>query len=111
MDRALGLNLCVQVNQQMDDVSATAREQTPAYSKRPSITDFYTNRDIFITGGTGFMGKCLLEKILRSIPGQGKVYILVRPKKGKSVQERIKELSNSKVSNCTYYGIAPLLKH
>ena len=69
------------------------------YSKWPTITDYYTDRDIFITGGTGFMGKCLLEKILRSIPGKGKVYILVRPKKGKSVQERINDLSTNKVSN------------
>ena len=68
-------------------------------AKWGSITEFYTDRDIFVTGGTGFMGKCLLEKILRSIPGKGKVFVLVRPKKGKSAQERLRELSSNKVSH------------
>ncbi len=63
----------------------------------PSISEFYTGRDVFITGVTGFMGKCLLEKLLRSIPGEGKVFVLVRPKKGKTPQERIDELSAVKV--------------
>ena len=67
-------------------------------SQWSSVTDFYTDRDIFVTGGTGFMGKCLLEKLLRSIPGEGKIFVLVRQKKGKSVQERVEELTNSKVS-------------
>ena len=72
-------------------------DQQMAYSDWPSIRQFYTGRDIFVTGGTGFMGKCLLEKLLRSIPGEGKIFILVRPKKGKTMQERVKELCNNKV--------------
>ena len=64
----------------------------------PSITEFYTNKNIFITGATGFMGKCLLEKLLRSIPGEGKIFVLVRQKKGKSSQERVQDLTSTKVS-------------
>ena len=64
----------------------------------PSITEFYTGRDVLITGATGFMGKCLLEKILRCIPGEGKVFVLIRPKMGKKPQERVEDLCAVKVS-------------
>ncbi|KAK3805073.1 MAG: male sterility protein-domain-containing protein [Linnemannia gamsii] len=41
--------------------------------------EFYTqNNIIFLTGGTGFMGKVILEKILRSLPMVQKIYMLVR---------------------------------
>lgn len=61
-------------------------------SPLPSIVDFYSHKDVFITGTTGFMGKCLLEKLLRSVPDLGSVYVLTRAKKGKSPRERTKEL-------------------
>lgn len=32
------------------------------------VTDFYRNQNIFITGGTGFLGIALIDKILRSCP-------------------------------------------
>ena len=44
-----------------------------------------------ITGTTGFVGKVLLEKVLRSLPQVRKLYILVRPKKGKLPMDRIRE--------------------
>ncbi|KAF9951302.1 cyclin-dependent kinase inhibitor far1 [Mortierella alpina] len=41
--------------------------------------EFYTqNNIVFLTGGTGFMGKVILEKILRSLPMVQKIYLLVR---------------------------------
>ena len=67
-------------------------------SDRPTITEFYIGLDIFITGVTGFMGKCLLEKLLRSLPNEGRIFVLVRPNKGKSVSERIEELTSTRVS-------------
>ena len=67
----------------------------------PSIAEFYSGRDVFITGGTGHMGKCLIEKMLRSIPRGGRIYVLVRPKKGQRPQERIAQLTESKVSAST----------
>ena len=63
----------------------------------PTIPDFYAGKSIFITGATGFMGKCLLEKILRDLPEVEQVYILIRPKKEKSIQERVEDLSKLKV--------------
>nr|XP_022909440.1 putative fatty acyl-CoA reductase CG5065 [Onthophagus taurus] len=60
-----------------------------------SVADFYTGRTIFVTGGTGFMGKVLLEKLVRSLPCIDTIYILLRPKKGLSVEERVKKLVSS----------------
>ncbi|XP_051171885.1 fatty acyl-CoA reductase wat-like isoform X2 [Leptopilina boulardi] len=56
------------------------------------IQEFYVGQSIFITGGTGFMGKLLIEKLLRSCPGIAFIYLLVRPKKEKDVHQRIEEL-------------------
>lgn len=65
----------------------------------PSIRELYSHKDVFITGATGFMGKCLVEKLLRSVPEVGRVIVLVRPKKGKTVQERVDLLISSKVGS------------
>ena len=62
------------------------------------IQEFYNGQSIFITGGTGFMGKLLIEKLLRSCPGIAFIYILVRPKKGKDVYQRTEELFDDPVS-------------
>ncbi|XP_058121417.1 putative fatty acyl-CoA reductase CG5065 [Anopheles ziemanni] len=57
-----------------------------------SVTDFYTNSDVFITGGTGFVGKVLIEKLLRSCPDIGRIFVLMRGKRGKSIEARVDEL-------------------
>lgn len=64
---------------------------------RPSIAEFYSHKDVFITGATGFLGKCLMEKLLRSVPNIGQVMILIRPKRGKSAKERLDAILTSKV--------------
>ena len=71
---------------------------TVSQTERMSISEFYAGRDVFITGATGFMGKCLVEKLLRSLPELGRVIILVRPKKGKTVKDRIDAMLELKVS-------------
>lgn len=62
------------------------------------ISETFKGRDIFITGGTGFMGKVLLERFLRCLPDVGTIYMLVRPKKGKNPKLRLEEIFNSPVS-------------
>ncbi|KAK3102487.1 hypothetical protein FSP39_011713 [Pinctada imbricata] len=63
----------------------------------PTIPKLYAGRCVFITGATGFMGKNLLEKILRSCPDVKTIYILIRPKKGKDVGQRLEDLLSSKL--------------
>lgn len=64
-----------------------------------SIPKLYTDRSVFITGGTGFMGKVLVEKLLRSCPGIKNIYLLIRPKKGQETTARLNDLLNAPVSS------------
>lgn len=41
----------------------------------------YTDKSILLTGTTGFLGKVILEKILRTLPHIKTLYILIRTKK------------------------------
>lgn len=61
------------------------------------VRAFYSGKNIFITGGTGFVGICLIEKILRAIPDVGKVYLLMRPKKGKEISQRLEEFPKNPI--------------
>ena len=62
-----------------------------------SISEFYAGERLLVTGATGFMGKVLIEKILRSCPDVDTIYILVRSKKGKSPQERWSHVTEQNV--------------
>lgn len=46
------------------------------------IAEWYSGKSILITGATGFMGKVLVEKLLRSCPDVKRIYLLIRSKKG-----------------------------
>ncbi|GLV36882.1 uncharacterized protein CBL_02283 [Carabus blaptoides fortunei] len=61
------------------------------------VIEFFNGKNCFITGGTGFVGIALIEKILRSIPNVGTIYLLMRPKKGKEIQERLAEIKANSV--------------
>lgn len=55
------------------------------------IQEFFRNKNVFITGATGFMGKVLVEKLLYSCPHINNLYLLIRSKKNKECQQRIQE--------------------
>ncbi|KAL0103265.1 hypothetical protein PUN28_017515 [Cardiocondyla obscurior] len=57
-----------------------------------SIPEFYAGQSIFLTGATGFLGKVLIEKVLRSCPDVGEIFLLIRPKKGMSIDDRLKNM-------------------
>lgn len=61
------------------------------------VCSFYDGLNIFITGGTGFMGKILIEKLLRSTTVSS-IYLLIREKKGKNIHQRLDDLFDDLVS-------------
>eukprot|EP00026_Physarum_polycephalum_P000213 Phypoly_transcript_00213.p1 GENE.Phypoly_transcript_00213~~Phypoly_transcript_00213.p1 ORF type:complete len:1213 (+),score=186.63 Phypoly_transcript_00213:2250-5888(+) len=42
------------------------------------VKQFYEGKSVLITGATGFIGKVVLEKLLRDVPNIGTIYIIVR---------------------------------
>uniref|UniRef100_A0A1B0CW34 Fatty acyl-CoA reductase n=1 Tax=Lutzomyia longipalpis TaxID=7200 RepID=A0A1B0CW34_LUTLO len=59
------------------------------------MKDFFRDKNVLITGGTGFLGRLLVEKLLRV--GVSMVYLVVRPKKDQTAEERIDELSQGAI--------------
>lgn len=59
-----------------------------------NIQEFFKNKTIFITGGTGFLGKLIVNKLIRSCPQIKRIYLLVRDKKGKTAHERLEDIFN-----------------
>ncbi|XP_025157999.1 fatty acyl-CoA reductase 1-like [Harpegnathos saltator] len=57
-----------------------------------SIPAFYSGKSVFITGATGFLGKSLIEKLLRSCPDIKEIFLLMRPKKDVNIEERLRKL-------------------
>jgi len=57
-----------------------------------SIKEFFAGKTIIVTGATGFVGQCLIEKLLRSCPQVKKIYALIRAQKNSSASERLQEL-------------------
>ncbi|XP_022082827.1 fatty acyl-CoA reductase 1-like isoform X2 [Acanthaster planci] len=62
-----------------------------------SIPEYFTDKSIFITGATGFIGKVLVEKLLRSCPTLKQIFLLVRPKAGQTARERLSVITKSKL--------------
>lgn len=76
--------------------TAATIETINTTSKTP-IKDFYRNATLLITGGTGFVGKVLIQKLLRSFEVQ-KIYMLIRCKDNMSVEQRLEQYFNESVS-------------
>uniref|UniRef100_A0A1Y1L3Z9 Fatty acyl-CoA reductase n=1 Tax=Photinus pyralis TaxID=7054 RepID=A0A1Y1L3Z9_PHOPY len=80
-------------NVRSTDVSLTfCRCATPS-----SISQFYDNANVLLTGATGFLGKVFMEKLLRSCKSIGNVYVLIRPGKNCTAEERLERLLQAEV--------------
>ncbi|XP_064480324.1 putative fatty acyl-CoA reductase CG5065 isoform X1 [Ornithodoros turicata] len=66
-------------------------------AKRPRVAEFYAGKNVLITGITGFLGKVLLEKLLRSCPNVGTIYLIVRSKRGQRAEDRINDILKMQV--------------
>ena len=54
-----------------------------------SVIDSFYRKNVFITGVTGFLGKSILEKLLRETSNIGKIYVLIRPSGDKKASDRL----------------------
>jgi len=71
-----------------------------------SIGKFYAGRSVFITGGSGFIGKQVIEKLLRSCSDIDRIYMLMRAKKGESPQQRLQQtLSSAVCQTCAVLNV------
>lgn len=68
----------------------------------PTIGDFFAYKNVFVTGGTGFLGTVLIESILASGPNVGNIYVLVRDKYGSNAKARIQRMLSKPVSIYRY---------
>lgn len=75
----------------MEEISKMRVRQTP-------VQKFYAEENVLITGGTGFLGKMLIEKLLRSCNNINTIYLIIRAKKGKHMHTRVEELFEDVVS-------------
>ena len=62
-----------------------------------SIEKFYADIGILVTGVTGFVGKGILEKLMRVCPRIAAIFILIRPKKNQTIEQRFKKLMDDPV--------------
>ena len=78
--------------------SYVSQVSQPTHFAPLSVVQSLTGASIFLTGGTGFVGKVIVEKLLRSCPSIARLYLLVRPRKGSTADERLeKEVVQSEI--------------
>ena len=61
----------------------------PVLNLNLNIKEFYVGKSILITGTTGFLGKILLEKVLRDLKGYRNIYLMIRNKPKRTLQQRL----------------------
>lgn len=81
-----------------------------SFNEKSQIQEFYNEGKILITGSTGFIGKALTEKLLRTCVTVSTIYLLIRPKRGQSVQERCNDLLQNPVSKFCFISETPIVE-
>lgn len=66
-------------------------------STESHIANWYRDQIVFVTGSTGFMGKVLVEKLLRDCPDIKTCFLLMRTKRGIEPYQRREEYINHMV--------------
>ncbi|KAE8745723.1 hypothetical protein FOCC_FOCC007607 [Frankliniella occidentalis] len=85
-----------ELRERLQRVEAGREERVAAgaYDGVPSVAELLAGRDVLVTGGSGFLGRVLLEKLLRSCPDIGTVFLLLRAKRGVPPEERVAGIVN-----------------
>ncbi|XP_055590947.1 fatty acyl-CoA reductase wat-like [Uranotaenia lowii] len=85
--------ICFRPNETDSISGEPAAAEEPDLSTPPlnQILAMYQDSTVLITGGTGFLGKVLLEKVLRCLNVR-KVFLMIRKKDDLSAQDRLRKL-------------------
>jgi len=59
-----------------------------------SVEKALAGRRILFTGASGFLGKVWLSMMLDKVPDVGRIYVLLRGKKGQGARERFERMVN-----------------
>lgn len=84
----------------MSEKTTTPTQSSPPTSKTnidSYIAKWFSGQVLFITGATGFMGKVLVEKLLRDCPDITECYLLMRAKRGIEPEQRRDDYINHMV--------------
>ena len=52
----------------------------------------FPGQNVFVTGGTGYLGRVLIHKLLTYCPDIGQLYLLMREKKGVCQEKRLEDM-------------------
>ncbi|XP_060830891.1 putative fatty acyl-CoA reductase CG5065 [Bombus pascuorum] len=85
----------------MDTIDKKSNESAnKGLNKTNTLEEFYAGSGILVTGVTGFLGKGLLEKLIREFPRIAAIFILIRSKTDETIEQRFKKLIDDPI-----YGI------
>lgn len=59
-----------------------------------SVREALRSKNVLLTGASGFLGKVWLCMLLVRVPEIGKIYVLLRPKPGKTAKQRLEAIVN-----------------
>lgn len=80
----------------MEEICVT--NNNPCNDSGITIANFLAGKNVFITGGSGFLGTVLIERLLSATPDIGNIYVLIRAKRGHTPENRIERLLSKTVS-------------
>ncbi|GJN20676.1 hypothetical protein PR202_gb08079 [Eleusine coracana subsp. coracana] len=85
----------------LDDLDSRAPAASMENIGGIGIAKFLRGKNFFITGGTGFLAKVLIEKILRTDPDIGKIYVMVKAKDKETAIKRLQtEIVDTELFKC-----------
>merc|ERR1719414_2010806 len=81
-------------NVDASEINAKLEYTAQHLDERPDsdIVKFFAGQNVFITGGTGYLGRVLIHKLLSYCPDIGNLYLLMRAKKGVGQEKRLEDM-------------------
>lgn len=75
------------------------------------VAEAFADQSVLVTGASGFLGKVLVEKLLYSVPHINKIYVLIRPLKGRFFAKQLKTRFKNKTqfAKCAFWFFKALI--